>query len=51
MFLFLLVKSSNAFDSHVVRLRCSRGEYDVFRISTNQIRHMLDEEAVERHGL
>lgn len=39
--LLLLVKSGNALDCHVVRFCCSGSEDDVFRVSTDQIRDML----------
>jgi hypothetical protein len=41
MSLLLFVESSHAFDGHVVCLRCSRCEHNIFRIGPNQVRNML----------
>ena len=41
MTLFLLVKSSDALDRHVVGFCCTRSENNVFRVGTNKIGDVL----------
>lgn len=41
MLFLVLVKPSNALYGHVVGLGRTGGEYDILRLSTNQIRNML----------
>lgn len=35
------MEAGNAFQRHVVRLSCTRGEYDILRIGANEVRNVL----------